>query len=157
MVERFGENIQLPWVLADNARKSMKRMREAKGLSYAELARRVKTSAQQIERLEKGERKLTLEWIERIAPHLASEPFEMVASDLERPQPFTLSLPAAEQAASTLGKVALGEEPEDSLRIILATMLQELVATFSAHPATRHDPQQLQPVVDLLRRQYARQ
>ncbi|WP_192843847.1 XRE family transcriptional regulator [Aureimonas sp. D3] len=45
-------------------------LRKAAGLHQAELADLAGTSQAQIGRLEKGERKLTIEWAERIAPHL---------------------------------------------------------------------------------------
>lgn len=48
----------------------LKIARLASGLSMPKLAGLAGTSAQQIDRLERGERKLTKEWAERIAPHL---------------------------------------------------------------------------------------
>ncbi len=45
-------------------------LREARGLTQAELARLVATSQPQIRRLEAGERQLTKDWAERLAPHL---------------------------------------------------------------------------------------
>jgi phage repressor protein C with HTH and peptisase S24 domain len=41
-------------------------------ISMAELARQSKTSRQQVQRLVKGGRKLSKEWAERFAPHLAT-------------------------------------------------------------------------------------
>lgn len=52
--------------------------RKQAGLSQAELARRVGTSREQIRRLEAGERKLTREWAERIAPHVQREPSQLL-------------------------------------------------------------------------------
>ena len=51
--------------------------RKAKKLSMRVLGELAGTTAQQIERLEKGQRKLTKEWAEKLAPHL-----DMEASDL---------------------------------------------------------------------------
>lgn len=48
----------------------IRRLREEKDLSQAQLAELVGTSQPQIKRLEDGARKLTKEWAERIAPHL---------------------------------------------------------------------------------------
>lgn len=45
-------------------------LREARGWSRPQLAERMGTSAQQLERLEKGQRKLTLEWITKAATAL---------------------------------------------------------------------------------------
>lgn len=50
----------------------LKSLREANGLSQAELAARASTSQPQIKRLESGERELTRTWAERIAPHLGT-------------------------------------------------------------------------------------
>lgn len=47
--------------------------REKKGLSQVQLAKLVNSSQPQINRLEMGDRKLTVEWAERIAPHLGVE------------------------------------------------------------------------------------
>ncbi|MDR6757814.1 phage repressor protein C with HTH and peptisase S24 domain [Mycoplana sp. BE70] len=49
---------------------TIKDLREKQGLSQQQLADRVGTSQPQIKRLETGERKLTKEWAERLAPHL---------------------------------------------------------------------------------------
>ena len=56
----------------------IRRLRERKGLSQAQLAELVGTSAPQILRLEKGRRKLTVDWAERIAPHLGVAAFELL-------------------------------------------------------------------------------
>lgn len=45
-------------------------LREARGLTQARLAELVSTSQPQIRRLEAGERQLTKEWAQRLAPHL---------------------------------------------------------------------------------------
>lgn len=52
----------------------IKDLREQKNMSQADLAELVGTSQPQIKRLEKGERKLTKEWAERISPHLNVTP-----------------------------------------------------------------------------------
>lgn len=54
--------------MADGA--LLKKFRKDKGLSQAELGRRVGTSQQQIARLENGERPVTLRWARKIAPIL---------------------------------------------------------------------------------------
>ena len=58
----------------DTQHSPLKAARKAKRLSLAALATLTNTSAQQIDRLEKGERKLTKEWAERLAPHLSTSP-----------------------------------------------------------------------------------
>lgn len=53
-------------------------LREKLDISQEKLAARVGTSQPQIKRLEAGERKLTKEWAERIAPHLGVNPEELM-------------------------------------------------------------------------------
>lgn len=48
----------------------LKEQRLARGFSGPQLAKLADTTPQQIDRLERGQRKLTREWAERIAPHL---------------------------------------------------------------------------------------
>lgn len=57
----------------------LRRFREKKGLSRAELAKSVDAHHNQIQKLENNERKLTIEWIERLAPHLGVTPGQFVA------------------------------------------------------------------------------
>ena len=48
----------------------IKALRKKLGLTGGQLAEMVGTSAQQISRLETGDRKLTIGWIQKLAPHL---------------------------------------------------------------------------------------
>jgi transcriptional regulator with XRE-family HTH domain len=57
---------------------NLKKARTALGLSQARLGALAGTSGQQIDRLEKGERKLTREWAERLAPHVNVPPEKLV-------------------------------------------------------------------------------
>ena len=54
--------------------------RKLNGLSMCALGEMAGTTAQQIERLEKGQRKLTKEWAERLAPHLGMEASDLLFS-----------------------------------------------------------------------------
>ncbi|MDN5249746.1 MAG: helix-turn-helix transcriptional regulator [Alphaproteobacteria bacterium] len=56
-------------------------LRKAKGLSQARLAVLANTTPGQIKHLEKGVRKLTKEWAERIAPHLGVTAQELLFPD----------------------------------------------------------------------------
>lgn len=56
-------------------------LRERKGLSQEELAEAVGTSGQQIGRLEKGSRKLTTDWMDRLAPALDVRPRDLLGED----------------------------------------------------------------------------
>lgn len=52
----------------------LRELRERQGLSQQQLADLAGTSQPQIKRLETGDRKLTKEWAERLAPHLQASP-----------------------------------------------------------------------------------
>jgi transcriptional regulator with XRE-family HTH domain len=54
-------------------------MREERGWSRPALARLAGTSPQQIERLEKAQRRLSDVWLERIAQAFAVQPYELIA------------------------------------------------------------------------------
>ncbi|HLI10565.1 MAG TPA: helix-turn-helix domain-containing protein [Alphaproteobacteria bacterium] len=56
---------------------ALREIREARGLSQPALARLARTSQQQIDRLEKGQRVLTLAWARRLAPLLGIAPREL--------------------------------------------------------------------------------
>lgn len=58
----------------------IKDLREARGLSTAALAVMVGTSQPQISRLEKGERKLTEDWMRRIAKALDVRPSDLLST-----------------------------------------------------------------------------
>jgi len=82
---------------------TIKELREKKGLSQQQLADLAGTSQPQIKRLETGERKLTKEWAERLAPHLdiaaPSLMFEMPGGEMPAPESnvvHLLELPNAE-------------------------------------------------------------
>lgn len=60
---------------------TIKDLREKNNLSQQQLADLVGTSQPQIKRLESGERKLTKEWAERLAPHLGVKAWMLVFDD----------------------------------------------------------------------------
>lgn len=64
--------------------------REKRGLSRRELAEKVGTGESQIVKLERGERRLTQHWMERLAKALDVQPVDLImarANDLPPPQP----------------------------------------------------------------------
>lgn len=71
--------------------------RTAKGLSQAKLGELAGTSGQQIEKLEKDQRKLTLEWAERLAPHLGCTAkdilFGTAPQPVDKPSPMYIDSP----------------------------------------------------------------
>lgn len=60
-------------------------MREARGLSLEALATEAGTTNQQISLLEVGKRRLTVDWLLRLALPLKCHPWELVASNLPHP------------------------------------------------------------------------
>jgi len=60
---------------------NIERFRNERGWSRPELGRRMGTSGQQVERLEKGQRKLSHEWIERAAAALEVGAGEIIAGE----------------------------------------------------------------------------
>lgn len=55
----------------------LRELRDGKGLSQEQLAEMVGTRKQQISKLENSERKLSAEWMERLAPYLDCAPYEL--------------------------------------------------------------------------------
>lgn len=58
----------------------IKELREAAGLTLVQLAQRVGTADSTISRLGHGERKLTVEWMQRISEALGVSPTDLIAS-----------------------------------------------------------------------------
>lgn len=58
------------------------RFREARGWQRPELAKRMGTTPQQVERLEKGQRKLTQDWIDRAAEALEVKPADIITAGM---------------------------------------------------------------------------
>ena len=66
--------------LGEQPMNRIREIREAAGLSSDELGERVGTSGAQIRRLETGERKLTADWMGRIAEVLGCTPADLIAN-----------------------------------------------------------------------------
>lgn len=131
-------------------------LREKRGLSRAQLGQMLapRVPRQTIEKLEKGERPLTVEWIEKIAAALNVDPAALVAGESGE---FNLSEQVADEVARSLARVVLkGDEPDRATVQVLAILLSELVEMFARHPATRSDLQAVRPAIDFLARQHAR-
>ena len=132
----------------------MRALREAANLSRPQLAALCEppTNYQQIEKLELGERRLTIEWVERIAKALRVDPEMLVGGAPE----FTLATPVAELAGSAIVEVATGNRPDQTTTEIASLLLQALLETFVRYPEARGDLAAARPVVDLLSRQFSR-
>lgn len=59
--------------------------RNKRGMSQIALAEAAGTTAPQINKLENGERKLTQEWLERLAPPLEVLPSDLLPENFSRP------------------------------------------------------------------------
>lgn len=57
---------------------NIQELRARRGWMRPELARRMDTSPQQVERLEKSQRKLSLDWIDKAAEALSVEPWQII-------------------------------------------------------------------------------
>ena len=144
-------------MLGDRIRAEIVRLRVAKGWSRPQLGARLNppTSGQQIERLEKGIRQLDTDWIEKIARALGVDPAALVAGDQGM---FEITPQVASEVAEIVAQIALqGAEPSPEIVQVLSLVLQELSATFAAHPQARHDPQVVRPVIGLLAKRHAQQ
>ena len=75
----------------------MERLREAKGWKRPELAKRMGTTPQQIERLEKGQRGLSQKWIDKAAEALGVSPATIITpmGDIDH-APTELATPTAD-------------------------------------------------------------
>lgn len=76
--------------------------RHALGLSLQQVADRVGTSKGQIDKLEKGQRRLTIDWLNRLASALECQPFELLPglSSPSMSSPSNDFLPSAVSAES---------------------------------------------------------
>jgi transcriptional regulator with XRE-family HTH domain len=143
---------------------AIKRAREDRGWGLEKLAARIDATTKPakpthyttISRLEKGERRLTLDWVEAIAKAMSVDPIELMTESHGSAPLFILGEQVANEIARSLAMVALdGEEPEPGTVQAIALMLQELTATFSAHPQAYTDPAVARPVVALASRRHA--
>jgi transcriptional regulator with XRE-family HTH domain len=142
-------------MLSERVAGNIKRAREAKGLSQQKLAQRCSppTVYQQIDKLETGERRLTFDWVERIAGALKMDPIALITD--QEPMDISLSEQVSNEVARILGRVALqGEEPAPGTIQALSLILQELTATFARHPQAYRDPAVALPVADSAARRF---
>lgn len=141
-------------MLEGRIRENLKTLRETAGLSRPQLAKLCvpPTSYQAIEKIERGERRLTIEWVERLAKALRVDVELLVSGKPE----FSLAQPVAEEVACAIGQVATGSQPDQATIQQIALLLQALIETFVRHPEARGDLGAARPVVDFLTRQFAR-
>jgi transcriptional regulator with XRE-family HTH domain len=143
-------------MLAGTIGQNIQKARKCRGWSLEKLAARVepKTSYQQLARLEKGDRTLSVQWVERIAKALGVDPIDLIAPE-RKAAAFSLDEQVANEVALTVARVALdGADPEPGTVQAISLMLQELIALFAAHPEASQDARVARPVVDLASRRF---
>lgn len=140
-------------MLEGRIRENLRVLRERAGLSRPQLAKLCEppTSYQAIEKIERGERRLTIEWVERLANALRVDVELLVTGKPD----FSLAQPVAEEVAAAIGAVATGSQPDQETTEQIALLLQALIETFVRHPEARGDLGAARPVVDFLVRQFA--
>lgn len=104
-------------------------IRKARGLTLQEVAERAKTTNQQISHLERGRRKLSYEWMERLAVALSCHPLDLLLNPPAETDHRSQVLSVLEQKVLDLFR-SLGADEQGAL---LAAM-QPMVA-FVGRPA----------------------
>ncbi|MEM6462791.1 MAG: S24 family peptidase [Pseudomonadota bacterium] len=89
-------------------------LRESRGMTQARLAQLTATSQPQIRRLEAGERRLTKDWAERLAPHLGVSALELMFGEDAYDPPSPVGLPGAKRNADPPVAAALSPEMQDN-------------------------------------------
>ena len=141
-------------MLEGRIRANLVELRRKAGLSRPQLAALVDppTTYKQIEKLEMGERHISLEWLEKLSKALRVDVELLVSGKPE----FSLAQPVADEVASAIGLIATGSPPDELTKQQISLMLQGLIETFVRHPEARGDLGAARPVIDFLTRQFAR-
>lgn len=144
-------------MLATRIGANIKAARLAKGLSLEKVAARCDppTSYQQLQKLEKAARPISIEWIERIAAALEIDPMSLLTG-YGVPPAEGLTPQVSEELGRVLGKLALGAEPSPDTVQVLALALREITTTFLSYPEAYRDLSIARPVVEMATRQAAR-
>lgn len=144
--------------LAKKIGENMKAARKERGLSLEKVAARCEppTSYQQLSRLEKGDRSLTVEWIERVAKAIGVDPMDIIGGG-PLAKNLSLSEPVAREMARRIAVVALEvDTPDPGTVEALSLMLQDLAEVFVTYPEAYTDLQVARPVIDLAARRVVR-
>ncbi len=78
----LGLEQNIPNRYPPNMASKLRQIRERRGWSQSQLAERVNTTQVQIGRLEKGDRRLTVEWLQRLAQALDCKPIDLMDNGL---------------------------------------------------------------------------
>ena len=139
----------------------MNRIREwrhRRGLSVEELARRSRTTPSQISKLERGERRLTLDWMTRLAKALACRREDLLPSDLAASAGADSNLPLDRELLRRMGRALMRHLKDEGLELASLRFLETAIALHDLvanHPASQvHEelPAEMKTVVRLISR-----
>jgi phage repressor protein C with HTH and peptisase S24 domain len=88
----------------------IRELRERQHMTQEELAAAIGTSKMQVSRLERGERRLTQSWMERIAQALQIHPAELLPAVQTFPMGTPRGAPPSREAAAPVSEVAPAED-----------------------------------------------
>ncbi len=137
----------------------MNRIREwrrRRGLSVEELARRSRTTPSQISKLERGERRLTLDWMTRLAKALACRREDLFPSDQDARAHADSGLPLDRELLRRMGRALTRHLKEEGLELSsprfleTAIALHDLIATHPAPQTVEELPPEMKTVVRLI-------
>lgn len=101
---------------------SIRRLRKQKKMTMQELARRVGTSQQQIDRLEKGHRKLTIEWLDRLTKALECDIYDILPDSFSKRDIQMTMKAKVVGAILDGGKIEWFDEDNEAYHIIFGRM-----------------------------------
>lgn len=78
IVSTLGDAYCIQYGYNDRMQNRLRFIREDRGLTQEELAEKANTTKAQISKLEKGQRRLSMEWTQRLARVLECHPFELI-------------------------------------------------------------------------------
>jgi transcriptional regulator with XRE-family HTH domain len=137
----------------------MNRVREwrrRKGLSIEELARRSRTTASQISKLERGERRLTVDWMTRLAKGLGCRREDLLPNEAENPARPTPGLPLDRELLRRMARALTRHLQEEGLTLSpqrfleTAMALHDLIGARSSAKSPEELPAELKPVIRLI-------
>ena len=137
----------------------MNRVREwrhRRGLSIEELARRSRTSPSQISKLERGERRLTLDWMSRLAKALSCRREDLLPNDAEVAPASGAGGPLDRELLRRMGRALMKHLREERQELSpprfleTAIALHDLIATRPQQDGAEELPPEMKPVVRLI-------
>ena len=110
-------------------------IRKARGMTLVEVAKRANTSNQQISHLERGRRKLSYEWMERLATALSCHPMDLLSNPPTDTRAFMSALSSRERALLDVFR-SLGEREQDTLLKAIQPMVEFVTMSHFAPPSS---------------------